>query len=283
MRSALRVARDDRGLTQSQVAEAMEWSLSKIMRIESGEVTVSPTDLRRLLPYLGIAEHDRIEQLVSSAKASRSRKAWWADPKYRNDWSHHLRMLVQYEAEAVALRHFSVMLIPGLLQIPEYAATVMRGLSDAFSLAEHQTRLDFRLRRQQEMLSREDFPSILVLLDESVLYREVGGPDVMARQLEELLRYMKRGAVMVRILPFAKAAPVALLGPFIIVDLQDLKSVFLYRESHTGDGSTEDPSVVSQHRHMFDRMWDLAIDEEASAALISRRVKEMFATVRCRE
>ena len=74
VRIAVREARERKGLTQADVAEAMEWSASKIMRIESGEVTISPNDLRPLLAYLGIQDRVRVEELIQDAKASRRRQ-----------------------------------------------------------------------------------------------------------------------------------------------------------------------------------------------------------------
>ncbi len=56
VRLAIREARDAAGLTQSQVAEAMEWSHSKVIRIENGEVTIYPNDLRPLLSYLRVSD-----------------------------------------------------------------------------------------------------------------------------------------------------------------------------------------------------------------------------------
>ena len=74
VRLAVREAREAKDFTQGQVAEAMEWSLSKVMRIETGEVTVSPNDLRPLLAHLGITDKARVDELVRDAKLSRSRQ-----------------------------------------------------------------------------------------------------------------------------------------------------------------------------------------------------------------
>ena len=62
LRLALRRAREEKGFTQHQVAEEMEWSISKVMRIESGEVTVSVNDTRSLLTYLGITDSDEVSR-----------------------------------------------------------------------------------------------------------------------------------------------------------------------------------------------------------------------------
>src|SRR5947209_3997902 len=97
VRLAVREARERKGLTQADVAEAMEWSASKIMRIESGEVTVSPNDLRPLLAYLGVTDSGRVEELLRDAKASRRRREWWDEPRFREHLTPAMRQLIQYE------------------------------------------------------------------------------------------------------------------------------------------------------------------------------------------
>jgi transcriptional regulator with XRE-family HTH domain len=74
VRLALREARDALNLTQSDVAEAMEWSLSKVIRIEGGEVSISPNDLRPLLAYLRIRDRVTVDALLADAKLSRVRQ-----------------------------------------------------------------------------------------------------------------------------------------------------------------------------------------------------------------
>src|SRR5436853_5521548 len=100
VRLALRHAREQRGLTQGQVAEAMEWSLSKVMRIESGEVTIAPNDLRPLLAYLSISHKPTVEAMVEDARTSRRRRqTWWDEPEYREHLTPALRLLSQFEVD----------------------------------------------------------------------------------------------------------------------------------------------------------------------------------------
>src|SRR5215510_9045042 len=74
VRVALRRARESRQLTQGQIAEAMEWSLSKVMRIEKGEVSISASDLRVLLDFLDIRDPEEVRQLLTDARTSRSER-----------------------------------------------------------------------------------------------------------------------------------------------------------------------------------------------------------------
>src|SRR5215813_2073851 len=99
LRLALRNAREAKGLTQAQVAERLEWSLSKVNRIEGGEVTVSNTDLQALLHLYEVAEPDRIEQLTEDGRAAR-RRGWWDQPRYRESTTPATLQLLQFESQA---------------------------------------------------------------------------------------------------------------------------------------------------------------------------------------
>jgi transcriptional regulator with XRE-family HTH domain len=116
VRLALREAREAAELTQLQVAEEMEWSLSKVIRIENGDVSISPNDLRPLLSYLGIKDRARIAELLADSKIARSRQhvSWWQVPEFRV-LTDELRRYIEYEAVVTAVHSFAS---PGLCRRP---------------------------------------------------------------------------------------------------------------------------------------------------------------------
>jgi transcriptional regulator with XRE-family HTH domain len=274
VRMALREAREKKELTQGQVAEAMEWSLSKVMRIESGEVTIAPNDLRFLLTHLGIADRVRIDELLQDAKTSRRRQMWWDELRFREHTTPALRQLIQYEAESAAIRHFHWTLIPGLLQTPAYARATLESFGGLLSQEDIEVRLEMRLRRRRELLARKPRPNVCLLLDESVLYRVWGGPKVMGEQLFDLLGLMRGKRVLTRVLPFTLHAPVPLLGPFDILDLGGGDAV-VYTETNTTDEMIDDPAKVEFHRVMFEQLWVAAYDDATSLRLIEERVDSL--------
>src|SRR6185503_902046 len=93
VRRAVRDARLAKGDTQTDVAEAMEWSQSKVIRIESGEVTISPNDLRPLLTYLGIVDKTTVDRLVRDSRSSRQRRMWWDETRVRDHLTDASRQL----------------------------------------------------------------------------------------------------------------------------------------------------------------------------------------------
>jgi transcriptional regulator with XRE-family HTH domain len=276
LRLALRKAREAKKLTQQEVAEALDWSLSKVNRIESGDVTVSSTDLQALLRYFGIEDPDRVEQMTEDAKTSR-RRGWWDEPKYREHLTPGTLQLLQFESEATFLRVFQATLVPGLLQTREYAEAVLDYWKHDLRKEDREARLEVRMRRGEQLFGRPDPPHYLLLLDESVLHREAGGHRVMADQLQALLDLSRTSALTVRVLPLADAAVMATLGPFQIFDFGDEENAVLYRENYLQDEIIHTAEIVKRQRRIFEQFWNSSLTEEASAGLIEARAAAMRA------
>jgi transcriptional regulator with XRE-family HTH domain len=277
VRLALREARLAKGETQGQVAEAMEWSQSKVIRIESGEVTISPNDLRPLLAHLGITDKATVDKLVQDARASRRRAMWWDEPRVREHLTPPSRQLIQYEREAVAVRHFTNIAIPGALQTMATSKSILSGHHDGLTEDQIAVRLETRARRRAELLARRDFPATFLLLEESVLKRRIGDARTTGEQLLDLLKLSREKPVSIRVLPYTADAPLPMIGPFDILTLAGSGSnEVLYRESHLSDEIVEDPASVARHRALFDTWWEAALDEPTSAQMVEQSAKEFM-------
>lgn len=289
VRLALRRAREAMEMTQGHVADEMEWSLSKVMRIENGDVSISGTDLRALIGLYGIADRDVVTQLMEDARVSRKSVAvstgksgdsrpWWSDSRIRGNLSTPLLQYVQFEADATAVRQYQNVLVPGFLQTAEYAAAVLDNYRLDLSPESVAVRAETRVQRRRQVVEHPDPPDTLVILDESVLYREVGSRPVMGRQLQSLVADVNRpdGHVLIRIVPFAAAAPIALFGPFLILDFADEEGAVLYRESHLVDELIHTATMVSRHRQIFDRLWELSFSTEHTTDMLAERAELML-------
>ncbi|MFY1655502.1 helix-turn-helix domain-containing protein [Solwaraspora sp. WMMB762] len=276
LRLALRRARESAGLTQGKVADALDWSVSKVNRIEKGSVSVSTTDLRALLELYGVVDADRAERLLRDARTSRLR-GWWDEPRYREHLTPAMLQLLQLEGEASAIRVFQPTLIPGLLQTREYGEFVLNFWRSELPEADRALRLEARLRRRDQVLDRPDPPEFHLVLDESVLWRTIGGPRVMAGQFAALLRVARRPNVRVRIVPFADAAIMAMLAPFTLLDFGDEENALLYREGILLDEIVHAAQRIGRHRDYFAHIWDSAHDEATSARLITERTAALTA------
>jgi transcriptional regulator with XRE-family HTH domain len=269
VRIALRNAREARQLTQTQVADAMEWSLSKVMRIEKGEVNVSPTDLRVLLEHLDVTDPDEVRQLLDAARIARSERRI-VDPTLKEQLPPGLFQLMQFELAATEIRYYTGAVVPGLMQTPEYASAIFRSYPGDLDEATIAARLDARAQRRERFFGQDEPPRYYAIFDESVLHREIGGPEVMADQLRHLLGLVDNGSIVLRVLPFAAAGPFALFGPYAIVDMGDDQYPILYREGPTGDAIVRAEKEIATHRAWFEQLWKLTYDDAATRTLVAR-------------
>jgi transcriptional regulator with XRE-family HTH domain len=261
-------------LTQAQVAEAMEWSSSKVMRIETGEVTITPNDLRPLLAHLGITDRATVEGFVNDAKVSRTRKQWWDHPRFREHVTPATRQVIQFEAEATAFRHLSTRDVYGPLQTERYARAVLdkwRGeLSDAYLDATFAT----RMRRREQLLTRRKPWQMQILLDEALLHRVIGGTDVLREQLSDLVTLTNSYPFDIRVMPFTIDAPIPNVAAYDIYYLGDglaEENAVIYRETYTTDEIIDDRAQIRRHIDIFEHLWKASLPEVDSIRLLRER------------
>jgi len=177
LRHELRRLREEADLTHSEVARRLEWSPSKVSRIETGQSRVQTGDVRDLLEVYGITDETTCDALVQLAREAR-RRGWWT--RYSDVLGSGT--YVGLEAEASALHTYESMFIPGLLQTEDYARAVIRAGQARPDPETLERRVMARMARQ-EIFTRSDPPEIWAVLDDPVVSRPVGGADVMREQL----------------------------------------------------------------------------------------------------
>lgn len=274
LRLELRRARDAANLTQEQVSGEMDWSLSKLNRIESGAVSVSTNDLKALLRLYRIDDPDRIKQLTDLARASRHAPPWWSE--YRDLITEPYRKFLEFEAASSVIRHFNPLLIPGLYQTREYARTIVETISPTPVRPEHAERyVEIRMMRQLKVFGR-DRHQVTVLVGEAALRQQVGGPEVMRQQLDALLkRDRPRGTL--RVVPFDSGGHPGLAGGFGVLEFADPHDPdVLYLESAPNVFvEHENPEMVESYLSAFSQLEELALSPSGSASLIARVIGEL--------
>ncbi|MGW6735283.1 helix-turn-helix domain-containing protein [Streptomyces sp. NPDC055013] len=214
----LRALRTGAGLTSGEAARLVGWHQSKVSRIETGASGVKPADVRLLLDVYGVQDA-RLRQLLlvlAGSDEGGGRDHWWH--AYRGVLPPTYRDFISLESQASAMRTLETSVVPGLLQTPEYARAVTRaavgGLDD-----DADDRLDalvaVRLARQ-DVLRAEPPLELSAVLDEAVLHREIGGPEVMEQQLRRLVEAARLPQVRLQVLPFAAGEHIGITGPFVI-------------------------------------------------------------------
>ncbi|WP_405857010.1 helix-turn-helix domain-containing protein [Streptomyces sp. NBC_01515] len=214
----LRALRAEAGLTSGEAARLVGWHQSKVSRIETGASGVKPPDVRLLLDVYQVGDPQLRDMLLVLAGSDDGggRHHWWH--AYRGVLPPAYRDFISLESQASTLRTLETSVVPGLLQTPEYARAVTRaavGGPDNDGPERLDALVQVRLARQDVL--RADPPlELSVVLDEAVLRREVGGPGVMARQLDRLVEAARLPQVRLQVLPFAAGAHIGITGPFVI-------------------------------------------------------------------
>ncbi|MEU8992836.1 helix-turn-helix transcriptional regulator [Streptomyces sp. NPDC048558] len=201
---ALRQARKERSLPLRDVAPVIRGSVSKLSRLERGESPPKDRDVHDLMAFYqlsGERAHE-IEGLLQQAKDN----AWWQ--QYGDVTPNWLKRLIGLESGATRIYCYENHVVPGLLQTPDYTrALIANGLPGA-SREEVERRVRLRLERQR-VVRGSHRPDIIVMLDEGILLRPVGGPAVMSRQLTHLIELSHQEGINIRIVPFECSASVA--------------------------------------------------------------------------
>ncbi|XVV11194.1 helix-turn-helix domain-containing protein [Actinoplanes sp. CA-131856] len=240
VRARLKNLREASELSAATVAQHTGWSVSKLNRIENGEVTVQPFELRALLAYYAVEDEDEVTALARLSQASRTRQ-WYS--KHRLEGA--FQRFVAYEYEASVINIWQLLFFPGLLQTEEYAREItalsMRRSPDH---DEVRSRVRLRMDRQEAFLgrlTRPNPPRIVAVIDESVLRRPVGGPDCLRRQLDHLLELAENTDVYtIGITPLDLVHHSGLGGTFELLqfDASDHDDV-LYVEAAAGASSLQ--------------------------------------------
>ncbi|GAA0355044.1 helix-turn-helix domain-containing protein [Actinoallomurus spadix] len=244
----LRLLRERAGLTQDQAGTKANYSGTHIGAVERAED----------MPLRNFAE--RMDDVLDGGGVllrlwdgllKRSVHPPWFD------WPVH-------ESAAGLLRSFELAVVYGLLQTEAYARTLLHG---------DEQKVRARLARQEVLRRAEpDPPYLACVLDEAVLWRDVGGPEVMREQLQHLVAVVSE-RISVQILPCGAHRGVA--GSFVLATVDDRRDV-AYVETAARGITTGEPADLAELTERFESIRSRALPVDQSLDLITRTVKERW-------
>jgi transcriptional regulator with XRE-family HTH domain len=253
----LRAARAQAGLSRDDLAVKVNYSASLIGMVEG---------LRRV-PQADFAQRCD-EAFGTPGTFARMQQ------RLRNlPFAASFRSFVEPEAAAASLRNFENMLVPGLLQTPEYARAVLATRPNTTD-DEIEDLVAARLARQA-ILDRDDPPLLWCVLDEAVLHRPVGDAKIMHDQLAHLVDMSARRNITVEVVPYSAGAHSGLLGAFVIADFDDAPSI-VYLETAAEGETVEESSMVAKVALTFDTLRSEALPRGASRDLIMKVADEQW-------
>jgi transcriptional regulator with XRE-family HTH domain len=271
LRTELRTARLEKGLTQEQVAEAMDWSLSKINQIERAKVGITTNDLKMLLRLYGITNPKRTEELLALSRAAR-KTPWWR--RYSEVAPAALLELIDHESAASAVSQFETTFVPGILQTEEYALAILQASYDEYPITDRIAALvDLRTKRRG-LLTSENAPKCSFIVDESVILRLVGSPSITSRQLQLLVDVAELPNVIIQILPFKASVYPAMKGPFEIVEFADAPDETIVFSESRSNFISDDPREAEDYLRTFRRITEISLGPSDSVDRLHRAVNE---------
>jgi transcriptional regulator with XRE-family HTH domain len=260
----LRELRETAELTIDEVGERLECSASKISRIETGHVGVTPRDVRDMLEVYGIDDDER-EALVQLAREAR-KKGWWHS--YNEVFT---GSFVGLESDASFLHTHQALLVPGLLQTEAYTRAVIRAIRPDAAETDVELRVRGRLNRQKLITDETNPPEYWAVLDEAVLQRTVGGPEVMREQLKRLVEAATLPNVTLQVVPFSSGAHAGMEAPFLILGYPEQADPdVVYVENSTSGVYLEQPEDVHRYTLMFDHLRAAALKPDDTVDLVDR-------------
>jgi transcriptional regulator with XRE-family HTH domain len=250
--------RERAGLKREEAARILRVAPATVRRMEMAEVGLKIPYLQLLLKAYGVGDQEA-EDFVQLAEDA-NRPGWWQ--RFHDVLPGWFSMHVSLEGAAALIREYEPHFVPGLLQTEDYARGVLRsGAIGQTSPEDIERHVALRMERQG-LLTRQDAPRLWVVMDETVLRRPVGGPEVMRAQIDKLLEATKMPNVTLQVAPFANGPHPGTYGPFVL----------FYSEYLTGAVYLDARVEVATHLEVMDRM--------AAQAATAHRTKEILRDLR---
>ncbi|WP_026316572.1 helix-turn-helix domain-containing protein [Actinokineospora enzanensis] len=269
LRAELRRLREAVGLTQKDVADRLEWSASKVLRVEGGNSNIGTTDLHALLHLYNVTDGAKVAELVDEARASR-KPAWWT--KYKVYLDPQFYTFIGYENSAVRICQFQSLTLPGLLQTSAYSEALM----SSYGNPEEKVRRGVEIRRRRQEIITDTGPELRFILDEATLRRYVGTQETMRGQWTSLIERSRIKTVSIRVLPFTSGGHIGLKGSYSIIELPEPESTrILILEEPLRDVMVRDrDDEIESYASAFEHLEEVALSAEDSRTFLQQLVSE---------
>jgi transcriptional regulator with XRE-family HTH domain len=284
----LRDLRLEHGLTVEEVAAEIMCSATKISRLETGARRPSLRDVKDLCALYKV-DKSIADEFMTIAREARQHE-WWTQFEDLN-----LDPYLGLEEVASAITSYTMYYIPALLRIEDYTRVIIETIAPRMDPKVLQQRVKVRMRRQKR-LEEAGKPRYRVLLDEAALYRNIGGPAIMAAQLDKILEIERQNKVTFQIVPFDLGAHAAQDSNFILFEFDQKSSAssadgksgpplldekpalspVVFFEALTGNHYLGKDADIERYREAVEYLRDYALSPRDSMELITK-VRESYA------
>ncbi|MFB7568905.1 helix-turn-helix domain-containing protein [Streptomyces sp. NPDC056165] len=264
----LKKLREKNALTCAQVGAALDWSGSKVNRMETGSGRVQPSDIDALCRFYDTGDELR-EFLKSLARQAKTRGWWQVHGSGVPEW---FSIYIGLEQDASTLRQYQSEVLPGLIQSAAYARE-LHTCGSYMSPENIDRAVQVRLERQS-MLSAPSAPDCWFIVNEGAVRRVVGDRELMREQLKRVLEAAEQPSVTLQVLPF-DAGTCPTTGPFTMLGFPDPEDPdIVYRDGITDATYLEGEPHVREYTRAFDELRAAALSPRRTTQLITSVVKE---------
>jgi transcriptional regulator with XRE-family HTH domain len=272
----LRRLRERAGYTGDQAADRLGWSASKLSRIETDKIGIKEADVRRLLDLYAVSEPHRDELLALARESKQTARISTLSGRLPGQHAEILNV----EAEAESIWSWEPQIVSGLLQTEGYARAVMAGWHSMFTAppSEIERRVEARLLRQQ-VLQRDPPPQVSIVMDESVMHRQLGTASVMRMQLERIIEVSRMPNVRVQILPL-KGIHLVVVGAFTYIKYPQLHEAplndIVTYEYFSSTGQLDSQDETYEYSVAFKALEENSLTPDQSRNVLARVAREVW-------
>ncbi|MGX8905971.1 helix-turn-helix domain-containing protein [Streptomyces netropsis] len=254
------------GMTQPQAAKVLSASTTKVAKMERGWVPIRDPDIRALCELYGVRDPTAVGGLLELARIDRERrkaKGWWNGLPVLSRVK--MTEYVSLESAAASIKYWQVSYVPGLFQTADYVRALRP--DEQFVAA--------RIERQRRLVETPPL-SVWAVINESALRCQVGGPDVMRGQLDQLNRLSREPNVTVQVRPFTAGPHPALGAAFNVLSFAEPGAMdVVYMEVPLSQHWAEGGEEAAQHAALFESAAATALNPDDSRAFINAMIKEL--------
>ncbi|MCX4561669.1 helix-turn-helix domain-containing protein [Streptomyces phaeochromogenes] len=267
----LQELRRAKGLSAQDVGDELRLAQSTVTRMEQAKIALKWPAVKAMLELYGVEQGEVREFRALTDEANEP--GWWQS--YRDALPKWFAVHVSLEDAASQIRGYEIHVVPGLLQTEDYARAVLRLNRPHPTSDELKRRVALRMERQG-LLTRPDPPQLWIILDELMLRRPAGEPEVMKAQVDRLIEAMDLPNVTLQVLPFSAGLHPGAFGPFthFRLPMEDFPDV-VCTDTLTGATYSEDRDEVAQHRAVLDRMSAQAMSKGRTRKFLEDIRKEL--------
>ncbi|MEW1695663.1 MULTISPECIES: helix-turn-helix transcriptional regulator [unclassified Streptomyces] len=251
----LRLRRIAAGLTQEALGDLVVCSPTLISHFEAGRRLPSIEDARRIDHALG-----------TDGFFTR----WLED--LESKYADHFAAAAELEQQASLIQQFALSLVPGVLQTDDYARALFRAYHPNHTAEQLDEAVVIRTKRRK-LLDQPTHPVVWTLLDEAVLRRKVGSPDIMTEQLRKIANMAESGRLRLHVIPYAVGAHALLESYLTLMSFED-SAPLAYVEGFLTGNLMDDPALVNASQTSYALALSDALSQQESLALVRAAAEE---------